>query len=372
MAGVYFHIPYCKIACHYCDFHFSTQQDSVDQMVDAMNRELEERVDFLKKDRIETIYFGGGTPSILNEKHLSQLLKKLTLLQPISDNAEITLEANPDDIDLSKAKMWRELGFNRLSIGIQSFRDEDLHWMNRAHNAQEAHDCIANAKSAGFENLSIDLIYGIPNQSSEQWKDNVQNAINAEIQHLSAYCLTIENKTVFGLQKKRNQFSEKAEEDIEEEFQFMKEALAQNQFEHYEISNFAKSGYYSRHNSSYWQGISYLGIGPSAHSYDGHKREWNPNNNWNYIKAMRGGVLDRNSEDLSDQMKFNEYVLTGLRTIWGIDLEKIKSEFNIDLLQFRKTELARNEHLIINDSERIRLNEKGMLFADRIASELFL
>ncbi|NND77217.1 MAG: radical SAM family heme chaperone HemW [Flavobacteriales bacterium] len=371
MAGIYIHIPYCKQACNYCDFHFSTQKNSMEEMQQAMLKELEMRKAFLGKDPVETIYFGGGSPSLLPKTYLEAFLNSIEKMAPGTAEREVTLEANPDDMDLETLMDWRSIGINRLSVGIQSFHDQDLKWMNRAHNADEAKLCIKRAKQAGFENISIDLIYGIPDQDMNTWKENVQLAIASHIQHISAYCLTIEKNTVFGNWKAHNKLSEAPDEKVEEEFLFLRNQLSDSGFEHYEISNFAKAGSISKHNSAYWKGSNYMGIGPSAHSFDGKQRLWNVRNNPQYIRSLGLNELAIEAEVLSEKDRFNEVVLTGLRTIWGVDLDHLQEEFGVDLLEKEKKVIYQFKEELRIEDQHLKLKKKGLLLADRIASDLF-
>ena len=274
----------------------------------AMLKELEMRKGFLNNEPVETIYFGGGSPSLLPKQYLQQFINAALEIAPGPDKKEITLEANPDDMSLEKLQDWKDVGVNRLSVGIQSFRDEDLQWMNRAHNAMEALSCIQKAKEVGFSNISIDLIYGIPDQSIETWKENLDRAIEADIQHISAYCLTIEKNTVFGKWKEQKKISEAPDEKTEQEFFMLKDHLNKAGFEHYEISNFAKPNSLSQHNTNYWRRKPYLGIGPSAHSFNGDQRLWNVRNNQVYIRSLDQGKLPIETEDLSTQNMYNEMI----------------------------------------------------------------
>jgi len=372
VSGIYIHIPYCKQACHYCDFHFSTQQKSSAQMHKAMLLEMKQMKNYFQGIPLQTIYFGGGSPSVISTEYISEFIEKTKELFGLAQQAEVTFEANPDDMNLENLKAWKQIGINRLSVGIQSFNDEDLKWMNRAHNSEQASESIEKAKEVGFDNISIDLIYGIPNQNFDLWKSNVQKAIELDVQHISAYCLTIETNTVFGKWKEKEQLFEKPDEKIENEFFYLKDSLENAGFDHYEISNFGKPSFYSKHNTSYWQGIPYLGIGPSAHSFSGNKREWNFSNNAIYLSQSNAGKIERSSETRPLSVKYNEYILTGLRTIWGINLSEIKTRFSIDLLKKFKSELDVNSSFLEIEKDIIRLNRKGLLMADRIASDLFL
>lgn len=321
--------------------------------------------------RSKQFILGGGSPSLLPKEYLQQFINATLEIALGHCEKEITLEANPDDMSLEKLRDWKNVGINRLSVGIQSFRDEDLRWMNRAHNAAEAISCIQKAKDLGFQNISIDLIYGIPSQSAKTWKENLDRAIEADIQHISAYCLTIEKNTVFGKWKAQNKILEAPEGKTAEEFFVLKEYLSKAGFEQYEISNFAKPNSISQHNTNYWRRRAYLGIGPSAHSFRGDQRLWNIRNNQVYIRSLGLGILPIETEELNEQNIYNEMILTGLRTKWGIDLNSIKRKFNIDILEKFPKEIERYSQDLVKVNEHLRLNDRGLLKADRIASDLF-
>jgi oxygen-independent coproporphyrinogen-3 oxidase len=326
----------------------------------------------LQGESIATIYFGGGTPSLLTLEECGAILKKIRQEFNIDDGAEITLEANPDDITKEKLVAWKDLGINRLSIGIQSFFDEDLIWMNRAHNAREAIDNLQLAITE-FNNISIDLIYGSPLLNDDMWKKNVETAINLNIPHLSCYALTVEEKTPLHKQILLNKTTNVDTDTQARQFLLLMQWLKQNGYDHYEVSNFAKPGYRSRHNSSYWQGKKYLGLGPSAHSYDGVIRKWNIANNKNYIEAINSGKLKTEREVLTETEKLNEYIMISLRTMGGLDLEKIKSVWGEDKLKTVNERLIRfkENDLVIKEANKIKLTEEGMLRADGIAADLF-
>lgn len=374
MAGIYFHIPFCKQACHYCDFHFSTNTSRKTDIVQAICRELVLQKDYLNKEVIHTIYFGGGTPSLLTETELQRILDTTYQHFTIASHPEITLEANPDDLSKDKLQRLRQAGINRLSIGIQSFHEPHLRYLNRAHNAQEAKACVTNAQDTGFTNLSIDLIYAIPAGNHDLWAQDLQTAIELQPQHISSYCLTIEEKTVFGNWLKKSKIKEADEEFAAEQFEMMVDVLAKHGYEQYEISNFCLPGFYSRHNSNYWKKDQYLGIGPSAHSYDGVSRQFNVASNSRYLKALAEDKLDFEKELLQPHDQVNEYILTGLRTKWGCDLQRVKEAFDYDLYANNKKyidELISQEMAFIQDQHFI-LSNKGKLLADRIASDLFI
>ncbi|PHS02260.1 MAG: coproporphyrinogen III oxidase [Leeuwenhoekiella sp.] len=370
--GLYIHIPFCKQACHYCDFHFSTSLKKKDQLVEALCNEL-----ILRKNEIpgvlQTIYFGGGTPSLLDADELERIFKTIDTHFKIAENPEITLEANPDDLTEEKLKMLSESRINRLSIGVQSFFEVDLKLMNRAHNADEAVRCLELAK-AYFDNISIDLIYGMPDMSNERWKENLDKALQLDIPHISSYALTVEPNTA--LQKFIEKGVVKPVDDAvaQAHFEILVDTMQQAGFENYEFSNFGKPGYFSQNNTAYWTGKAYLGIGPSAHSYDGNTRSWNINNNPKYIKAIEAGEVPVERETLSLTDKYNEYVMTGLRTIWGISLSKIEESFGLKFKEYalQQAEKRLEEHLLFRDGDRIVVTKKGKFLSDGLASDLFL
>ena len=375
MSGIYIHIPFCKQACHYCDFHFSTSLKLKSNLVEAILTEIDLRLPYLKNKNIETIYFGGGTPSLLSEKELFLILEKLHKTYNVSSHAEITLEANPDDLSIDKLKELKRLEINRLSIGLQSFNDEELIWMNRAHTAAESEASVKRSQDKGFENISIDLIYGSKFSNLTNWKKTLDKTISLDVKHISSYNLTIEDKTKLG-----HDFKVKKEMAIDDEksselFLEMIDRLEKNKFIHYEISNFGKENWFSNHNSNYWKGIDYIGFGPSAHSFDGVSRQWNISNNSLYIK----NVNDTNEsyfekELLSEVDQFNEYILTSLRTIWGIDAEVLKNKFSSEIIDSfnRNINTYISKGMVTFTNNQYVLTSKGKLFADRIASELFV
>ena len=341
-------------------------------MITAILRELELQKNYLKGKKIETIYFGGGTPSLLDRGDLEAIFKKIFDLHPISENPEITLEANPDDLSLEKLQLLRDTPVNRLSIGIQSFSEEDLKYMNRAHSAEESNVCIDQALKMGFNNLTVDLIYGSPTTSDAQWEENMRRVFNYGIQHLSCYNLTVEPGTALDHFVKNKKAKAVDEEQSARQFEMLIETSEGAGYIHYEISNFAKEGWYSRHNSSYWQGKPYLGIGPSAHSFDGSSRQWNIANNAKYIKALEENRLSFEKETLTPEQQYNEYILTGLRTIWGCDIRKVESFGTVYKNHFLT--LVSNYKVkkqIIEKNGIYTLTKNGKLLADRIAMELF-
>ncbi len=370
MSGIYIHIPFCKQACHYCDFHFSTSMKLKGQLVEALLKELEQRSSYLQEAPLSSVYFGGGTPSLLDREELEAVFQKIHQLFSLKENAEITLEANPDDLSEEKLKILRDTPVNRLSIGIQSFFDEDLEFMNRAHNAREAHACIEKAQQYGFDNLTVDLIYGAPTTSDEHWLANLNRLFEYNIPHLSCYCLTVEPRTALAHMVKAGKVAAVDDEQAGRQFDLLMEKMAENGYEHYEISNFAKPNWYAVHNSNYWKGVPYLGIGPSAHSYNGFSRQWNVANNVKYIKALNGEGPLFEVEELTPEQRYNEYVMTGLRTKWGVNLEKIDSSFHTYFL--KEIHPFVEEGKIKEEQGTYVLTHAGKHMADRIAMELFL
>lgn len=374
MAGVYIHIPYCRQACHYCDFHFSTSVKNTEDMVDAICTEIQRRKNFFRRESIETIYFGGGTPSLLSAAQLRNILNAVQTTFAVSEGVEITLEANPDDINPEKLNELKSLGVNRLSIGIQSFSDDVLKWMNRAHTGAEATHSVSLARKAGFDNITIDLIYGVPGLSANDWADTLRKAIDLGVDHISSYCLTVESGTALGHRVAKG--TEQAVDDAlaATHFQTMLNELEAAGYEQYEISNFARNSRYSRHNTSYWTGEKYLGIGPSAHSYDGNIRSWNVASNPRYIKAIQEGILPSEQEVLSPTDRYNEWVMTGLRTRWGIQprLALPRYGVNMETLFGESLKNLVESDLAEMQNGRFTLTRKGRLLADGIASELFI
>ncbi len=374
MAGIYIHIPYCRKACHYCNFHFSTSLQTKNEFLDALLKEIEMRKGFFQDGVVETVYFGGGTPSLLESAELTAIMHKLSEVFDLSEVAEITLEANPDDITADKVLMWQSLGVNRLSIGIQSFFEEDLVWMNRAHNAEQALQCIRIAQENGINNLTIDLIYGTPSLTDEKWLANMKTAFEYNVQHLSCYALTVEPKTALDVLIRKNQREDIDPDKQARHFAMLMEAAASEGYEHYEISNFAKPLFRSRHNSSYWSGAHYLGLGPSAHSFDGYRRQWNVSNNALYIKSLNSGAISHDTEILSLRDRANEYIMTSLRTVEGLDLNRFSSEFGSENIAYILSQSSK--HIAIGRlqqiDQRLVLTNEGRFFADGIASDLFL
>jgi oxygen-independent coproporphyrinogen-3 oxidase len=385
MAGIYIHIPFCKQACHYCDFHFSTSLKNKTAFLKALKKEIALNKDFFfntndgTKDKINTIYFGGGTPSILNLQELMEIFELLHKQFEIDKDAEITLEANPDDLTKEKTKALKATPVNRLSIGIQSFYDEDLKLMNRAHNAQEAMEIVGLAQENDFHNISIDLIYGIPTLTHQKWEKNLRTAFDMDVKHISAYCLTVEPKTALAKFVATGKIKNVDEQHSSEQFEMLLHETKVNNFQQYEISNFCKDEFYSRHNSNYWLKEKYLGLGPSAHSYNGIARQWNVSNNAKYIHALEKMTdLEHaplfEQEVLTIQQRYNEYILTSLRTMWGSDLQYLRKQFGNDFLEHclkEATPYFLSKKLIEQDN-KLYLTDAGKLFADKIASDLFM
>ncbi|MFY8069486.1 MAG: radical SAM family heme chaperone HemW [Flavobacterium sp.] len=373
MSGIYIHIPFCKQACHYCDFHFSTSLKKKDEMVQSLAKEIELRKGEFENESIETIYFGGGTPSILSIADLQLLIEAVYSNYQVVENPEITLEANPDDLSYDTISQLANSPVNRMSIGIQSFFEDDLKLMNRAHNAEEAKKCLEIA-TQHFDNISIDLIYGIPNMSNEKWLKNIETALSFNVPHISSYALTVEPKTALHTFIQTGIIPQPDDEVAAAHFQILVDKLSENDFIHYELSNFGKENYFSKNNSSYWLGKKYIGIGPSAHSYDGQNRGWNVSNNALYIKSIQENILPIEIETLTKTDRYNEYIMTGLRTIWGVSLKRIEQEFGKTYLDYLNQQAAKfiEDHLLFVDDNILRTTKNGKFLCDGITSDLFL
>ncbi len=371
MAGIYIHIPFCRQACHYCDFHFSVNQASRPAIADAITMEIAWQKNYIGNEIIRTIYFGGGTPSLLDENELAKIFEQLQRHFNIDQHAEITLEANPDDLTKEKISILSHSPVNRLSIGIQSFNDHDLQWMNRAHRGWQASKAIQDAQDAGFNNLSIDLIYGLPDSTDTGWNQNMDTALAAGVQHISCYCLTVEPKTALAHFISSGKSKPVNEEQSARQFEMLMEKMKRQQWLHYEISNFAIDELHcSKHNTAYWKGEKYLGIGPSAHSYNGVSRQWNVANNHHYLSAIRQGTIACEKEILTPTQQINERIMTQLRTVWGLQLTDfdttISRQLHNNSLPFIAAGLATlHENLLT-------LTDSGKLIADRIIVELML
>jgi oxygen-independent coproporphyrinogen III oxidase len=373
LAGIYIHIPFCRQACHYCNFHFSTTLHQKAAMVQAIVQEIALTVPYAVSESIATVYLGGGTPSLLTAEDLGSILQAVRNRFTVLPDAEITLEANPDDITSDTLNGWKALGFNRLSIGIQSFLAAELQWMNRAHNEAQASNCITLAQQAGFHNLSVDLIYGSPLLSDADWRRNVEAVVAQRVPHISCYALTVEPKTALHHQIKQQQKAPVDGDKQAAQFLLLMQWLAEAGYEHYEISNFAQPGLRSRHNSSYWQGTPYYGFGPSAHSYDGKGRRWNIANNALYIQALANNTIPFEEEILTPTQQLNEYIMIALRTMEGIDLQRVAQTFGTTkqraILQAAERYCKEGQALLLGN--RLVLTNAGKLLADGIAADLF-
>jgi len=372
MAGIYIHIPFCKQACYYCDFHFSTSLKYKDELLEALVKEIRLQKNYLDGETVETIYFGGGTPSILSADEINLLINTITGLHTVSAKAEITLEANPDDLNKEKLQSLRQTAVNRFSIGVQSFFDDDLEWMNRVHRAGEAEASVKRAQDAGFENLTVDLIYGYPLLNDQKWKYNLDKVFALRVPHVSSYSMTVEPKTALASFIKNKKQPAIDDQQSAEQFILLMGAMQDRGFEHYEISNFCRPGQYSKHNSNYWKGVKYLGVGPSAHSYNGETRQWNLPNNAKYIQAIETGKIPAETELLTETDRLNEYIMTSLRTMWGLDLNKLNSIATAsDGHLVKAARRFFDSQWIEQKDEIIYLTPTGKLYADSIASELF-
>jgi oxygen-independent coproporphyrinogen-3 oxidase len=374
MSGIYIHIPFCRRKCHYCNFFSLASLKYKERFLDALKEEIFLRKNYLDRKPIKSIYLGGGTPSILQIPEIEGILEDLRKYFILEENTEITLEANPDDLDLVILREYRNIGINRLSIGVQSFFDDDLQYLNRIHSGQGAEESVLQAKEVGFSNISLDLIYGIPTLTAEKWQKNLEKAFSMEVSHISAYSLTVEPKTALDLLIRKKKLPGPAEEQILEHFHTLLRMMKEQGFEHYEISNFCKNGFYSRHNSMYWNGTPYLGLGPSAHSYDGTSRQWNISNLVHYIDQINRNEPFFESEELTPLQKYNEYVMVSLRTMWGCDLNTIVERFGEEPAAYFSRSAARylTSGEMIEKTGIYYLTDEGKLFADGIAADLFL
>lgn len=373
MAGLYIHIPFCKQKCHYCDFHFSVSLRKKASLLAAIKKEILLRKDELNEP-IESIYFGGGTPSLLSSSELSEILETIYDNYNVNETVEVSLEANPDDLSEVFLQELYVLGFNRLSIGIQSFFDADLQFMNRAHTAKEAISCLELAKIAGFKNISIDLIYGIPGLTEKKWQQNLNTFLCLDIPHLSSYALTVEPKTALAHFIKSKKIAALDDNLAKAHFDTLTAFMQKHNYSHYELSNFAKDGFLSKHNTAYWQGKSYVGIGPSAHSFNQKTRSWNVANNARYISALNNNKLPNEVENLTTSMRYNEYIMTGLRTIWGIDLDRIEQEYGVafyDYLIHSSQKHLKNQHLQITLKNCLVVLPDSFFLIDGIIADLF-
>ena len=372
MSGVYIHIPFCRQKCHYCNFHFAVSRKHRQDLIDALIREIELNHSFLPGKNLDSLYFGGGTPSLLPWEDIQALILQVKAYFELAPGSEITLEANPDDLDPDYLEALKETGINRLSLGVQSFMDDELLAMNRVHDSREARKAIKMVLEAGFSDLSIDLIFGMPGSSIESWRYNLEQALEYPIPHFSCYNLTIEKRTALHHFVRSGRIIPLPEALMAEQFRFTEEFLANAGYEHYEISNYALPGRYARHNTSYWMGKPYLGIGPSAHSFNGRERQWNVSSNVRYIRSIREDIIPAEREILTPADRYNEYIMTGLRTQWGCDPEKIK-EFGPGFYSYfeKHIPIHMKKGRVVQESGRYVLTGEGRLFADEVASELF-
>ncbi len=374
MAGIYIHIPFCRQKCYYCDFYKTVNTSLTEKYISALRKEIVNRTGYLAGEKVETLYFGGGTPSVLKQQELQQILDFLYRRFEILPDAEITFESNPDDLVPEYLEMLFKSGINRLSIGIQSFQNEHLKQMNRRHNVQQAIQAVENAAKNGFKNISLDLIYGLPNLTSGQWNEALEQIFTLPFQHLSAYHLTYHQGTPFYTWLKKGTLKEISETESVEQFNMLIDFAGKQGFEQYEISNFAKNEMYSKHNSSYWTGKKYLGLGPSAHSFNGNSRQWNIAHIESYINAVENGNVYFEEEILSENEKFNEFVLTRLRTKWGISLSQILQDFGIQKAEFLAEELKKYKKTgdIKEQNNCFSFTRKGMFISDDILSNLMI
>lgn len=374
MAGIYIHIPYCKKKCIYCDFYFKINSDDMHDMISCIKKELISRKNYLKSSSVKTIYFGGGTPSILTKYDTNTILKTIYDNYKVCENLEITLEANPDDLNRKKIADFFNIGINRLSIGVQSFKDDDLIFLNRNHSREDAIRSIKIAQEIGYKNISVDLMYGLPNQSLKHWEDNLNLLFDLNIQHLSAYMLTLEKKTKLFEYVKKNKVKMIDDLTIINQYYRLLSIAKKNNFVQYEISNFAKNNTLSKHNTSYWQNKLFLGVGPSAHSFDYKSRRWNIASNKKYIEKLNNNNIYFEEEVLTISQKFNEYILTNLRTKWGVNINTIKSRFGDKYAWHTKKMMQKwiEKKYIKENNEIIILTDDGSVFADKIISDLFL
>ena len=378
MSGIYIHIPFCRKACHYCDFHFSTSLKNKNAFLDSLKKEIELQKDYFKTNSeneiIESVYLGGGTPSILSKAELLSIFDVLNAHFQIDSQAEITLEANPDDLSKEKITELFQTQINRLSIGIQSFSNADLKFLNRIHTSEDAITSVKKSQDAGFSNITIDLIYGIQTLTNNQWERNLETAFSLGVHHISSYCLTIEPKTALYRFISSGKIQHIDESKGAEQFEILMDRMEAKNFIHYEISNFGKENYFSKHNSNYWKRKKYLGIGPSAHSFDGETRQWNVSSNTAYIQSISEQKIPSEKEILSQSQKFNEYILTSLRTMWGIDLSYVKQTFSSEIYSTLLNSVKKIQKVgqVNQNNNHVVLTKTGKLFADKIASDLFV
>lgn len=374
MAGIYLHIPFCRKLCYYCDFYHVISKDDNSLFISALKKEADLRSNYLAGNTVSTIYLGGGTPSVLTVEEIGSVLNHLRNCFSVDKEYEITIELNPDDVTIDYLKGLADTGINRVSLGVQSWRDEDLKMMNRRHTAAQAHDALVNLSEAGFSNISVDLIYGIPGMGTCEWASGLDKTLSFDIKHLSAYHLTIEPGTVFNRMKEKGSLIEIDEDESTAEFNILLEKTGSAGFINYEISNFGKPGYFSIHNTNYWKQVPYLGLGPSAHSFNGYSRQWNVKDLKKYIKAINSGQLLFEKEELDIKTKFNEYVMTSLRTMWGIDLEYIEKIFEKEGYDYIVNLSGKfiDYGLMKQDNKNLMLTNQGKMISDNIISEFIM
>jgi putative oxygen-independent coproporphyrinogen III oxidase len=374
MAGIYIHIPFCKKLCNYCDFYHVVSSDDHSSFLEALLKEADMRWNYAGNELISTIYFGGGTPSVLSVNELETVLNRLKKQFLVKEDSEITVELNPDDIYTGYLKDLKKAGFNRISLGVQSWRDEDLKMLNRRHTAEQASKALNDILRTGFENVSIDLIYGIPGMSLKAWESNLEQSLAFDIKHLSAYHLTIEQGTAFGKMKERGLFEEVDEEISNNEFNILVKKTESEGFIHYEISNFGKPGYFSIHNTNYWKQVPYIGLGPSAHSFNGYSRQWNISDLKKYIRYVNDGTIFYEKEELDLKTRFNEYIMTSLRTMWGIDLEYLEKTFDKESYDYVINLSGKfiDYGLMKHDKKNLILTNQGKMISDNIISEFMV
>ena len=374
MAGIYLHIPFCRKLCYYCDFYHIISNDDNSLFINALKKEAELRANYLAGNTVSTIYLGGGTPSVFTAKETGSVLDHIRQHFVVEKENEITIELNPDDVNKDYLKELTDTGVNRVSLGVQSWRDEDLKMMNRRHTASQAYDALVKLTEAGFKNISVDLIYGIPGMDSVNWASNLDKTLSFDIKHLSAYHLTIEPGTVFNRMKEKGSLAEIDEDESTAEFNILLEKTGSAGFINYEISNFGKPGYFSIHNTNYWRQVPYLGLGPSAHSFNGYSRQWNVRDLKKYIKSMNSGKLLFDKEELDIKTKFNEYVMTSLRTMWGIDLDYVEKIFEKEGFDYVVNLSGKfiDYGLMKQDNKNLILTNQGKMISDNIISEFIM
>lgn len=374
MAGVYIHIPFCKKICGYCDFYRITATEMLPEYINALLKEISIRGDYLQGETIDTIYLGGGTPSVLSSGQLEKIMEGVWSAFSINKNPEITIEVNPDDITAEYTRVLKKLSFNRISMGIQSWNDRYLKMLNRRHDARSAEAAVKEVLKAGFVNLSVDLIYGLPGMKNSEWERSLEKTFSFDIRHLSAYHLSIEKDTPFYKMLKNGLLKEADEEESNNQFTTLTTMAGTHGFLHYEISNFCRDGWFSRHNTAYWKQVPYMGFGPSAHSFNGYSRQWNVSNVKKYIEAINNGCPDYEKEELDFRKKFNEYIMTSLRTMWGIDLEYVESNFEKEGFDYITNIADRfvSYGMIRREKNSLILTDQGVMIADNIISEFMM